>query len=359
MITLKQILAVGLLMTALHLPPASGAPEVARHRPILTGYWHNWNSPGRNVPLRDVPAWFDHVHIAFAFPVRKNSGEIIFTPYQSTPDAFRADLRRLQQRGAKVILSLGGGNHPIELKTPAMRDAFVRSVNNLITLYGFDGIDLNLEGASIILDKGDTNFRRPTTPKIVHMIEAVKELRRRRGPGFIITAAPETRPVTGAYGRYGVDSGGWLPLLHHLRNELNLVHFQLYNSGTQYALIRKAGQVQHHIVKQGTPEFAVGLAEMLILGFPIAMDPKNVFPGLGAEKVSLGFPAYASEGFQKPSQVRQIVDILQKGDPRNRFHMRQPSGHPRLGGVMMWSINWDYAAKPVGSFPLARAIKTP
>jgi len=316
--------------------------------PLLTGYWHNWNGTAAWMYLRDIPAEYDIVNLAFAVPGEDGSGRMVFTPDRRYTEAeFRADIEFLQRRGTRVLLSLGGGRHPIELQTEAQRKAFVESVLALCRRYRLNGIDLNLEGASIVLDAGDLDFRNPTTPKIRNMISAVKEIRARSPDGFMITAAPETRPITGGFGTYGLDAGGWLPLLHHLRSELDLVHVQLYNSGTQFALVRGDRPEEVSIVTQGTPEFVWGVAEMLILGFPVHRDNPRPFPGLGAEKVSLGFPATPNAapggGYIPPRRLRAILHqfMTGRGGVRSNHALRRPGGHPRLGGVMTWSINWD------------------
>jgi len=345
-------LAVILLTACETREPRHGSPSAPAL--LLTGYWHNWSSQAGDLSLRDIPEAYRRVNVAFALPKGPGSGEMVFTPHNRSPAEFRADIRYLQRRGTRVLLSLGGGKHPIELNTPEAGEAFVRSVMGLVNQYGFDGIDLNLEGASIVLDAGDTDFRNPTTPKIRNMILAVREIRRRMGPAFLITAAPETRPVTGGFHKYGLDAGGWLPLLHHLRHEIDLVHFQLYNSGTQFALVRGDRPEDARIVTQGTAEFVWGMAEMLILGFPVNRETALFFPGLGAEKVSLGFPAApraAGGGYQDPRQLRQIVGALLTGRTGS-YPLRSRNGHPALGGIMTWSIHWDAAR----DYPFAKAM---
>lgn len=325
--------------------------------PLLTGYWHNWNGTAGWLYLREVPAEYDIVNLAFAVPHVDGSGRMVFTPdSRYTEAAFLEDIRFLQRRGTRVLLSLGGGNHPIELHTEAQRRAFVDSVLDLCRQYRLNGIDLNLEGSSIVLDAGDRDFKNPTTPKIRNMISAVREIRRRSPGGFLITAAPETRPVTGGFGDYGTDAGGWLPLLHHLRDELDLVHVQLYNSGTQFALIRGDRSEEVRIVAQGTPEFTWGVAEMLILGFPVDRNRPQWFPGLGAENVSLGYPATPNAapggGYIPAQELRGVIGHLMtgRGGSRSGHPLRRPGGHPALGGVMTWSINWD-ATRDGGTTP--------
>lgn len=345
----------------------TGAEIRAATPKLLTGYWHNWNGSAAWMYLRDIPPEYDLVNLAFAVPREDRSGVIEFTPDRRyTEEAFRADIEGLQRRGTRVLLSIGGGRHPVELHTEAQRRAFVTSVLNLCRRYRLNGIDLNLEGASVVLNPGDTDFKNPTTPKIRNMILAVKEIRQRAPVGFLITAAPETRPVTGGFGKYGLDAGGWLPLLHHLRDELDLVHIQLYNSGTQFALIQGDIPQDVQIVTQGTPEFVWGVAEMLILGFPVNREAPQMFPGLGAHKVSLGFPATPNAapggGYIPPQRLRGILVhlVTGRGGPRSSHALRSPRGHPHLGGVMTWSINWDAGTDGrTTPFEFSRTLGTP
>lgn len=345
---LRYAAVLGLLFSGGCEREAHGNGFPPGHRPILAGYWHNWNGSAGWIYLRDIPREYDWVKLAFAVPDEDGSGRVVFRPDRRyTEEAFREDIEFLQRRGTRVILSIGGGRHPVELHTDAHRRAFVSSVLTLVRRYRLDGIDLNLEGASIVLDPGDVDFRNPTTPKIRNMISAVREIRERTPRGFLITVAPETRPVTGGFGDYGLDAGGWLPLLHHLRNELDMVHVQLYNSGTQFALVRGDRPEEVSIVAQGTPEFVWGVGEMLILGFPVNRNNPQWFPGLGAEKVSLGFPATPAAapggGYIPPRQLRSILGQLMTGSGpvRSTHAVRRPRGHPTLGGIMTWSINWD------------------
>lgn len=345
---------------------ASGGEFPNGRAPLLTGYWHNWNGTAAWMYLREIPPEYDIVNLAFAVPRADGSGRMVFTPdSRYTEPEFLADIEGLQRRGTRVLLSLGGGRHPIELHTETQRKAFVDSVLALCRRYRLNGIDLNLEGASIVLDAGDLDFRHPTTPKIRNMISAVKEIRERAPNGFMITAAPETRPVTGGFGAYGLDAGGWLPLLHHLRNELDLVHVQLYNSGTQFALVRGDRPEDVSIVTQGTPEFVWGIAEMLILGFPVNRENPQPFPGLGAGKVSLGFPATPNAapggGYIPPVRLRAILQqfMTGRGGIRSPHALRRSGGHPTLGGVMTWSINWDAGTdNRTEPFEFARTLKS-
>jgi chitinase len=55
-----------------------------------------------------------------------------------------------------VLLSIGGANAFIDLTTTANRNAFITSLTSLVMLYGFDGIDIDIEHGNSILNAGGT-----------------------------------------------------------------------------------------------------------------------------------------------------------------------------------------------------------
>lgn len=317
----------------------------------VVAYWHNWDSESvAYLPLEKIPSAVNTLIIAFALPENKSSGRMTFTPEKVTPEAFKTRVRALQDRGMDVLISVGGGNHPLELDKSWMKTNFISSVKNIIDEYGFDGIDLNLEGASKVLDEGDLDFRNPTTPKILNTIEVVKALDAHYGEDFLITVAPETQFVVAGYNKYGKEFGGYLPLLHALRDEIDFVQMQFYNSGSQYVYTGELLEEGGVIVEQGTPDFVVGLAEMLILGFPVGRNPEQMFEGLGAEKVVIGLPAMdmaSAGGALEPAELRQAMQYLMTGEPayESALTLRQPGGYPEVKGLMTWSINWDASGK--------------
>ncbi|MCS6772081.1 MAG: chitinase [Kiritimatiellae bacterium] len=330
-------------------PDARGTAKAPQHASrgqfIVAGYWHNWVGKSTEyIPLRDVSPLYTHIFIAFAVPSSPGSPEMAFKPTKQPVEVFKADVRLKQSRGVKVILSVGGGNHPVVLSTPEDAKAFARSLANLVREYGFDGVDINLEGESLHLDPGDTDFRHPTTRRVRMLIEAIRDLDRQIGREKIVTVTPEAQYVVAGYKTYGEKSGGYLPILHALREQIDWVQMQFYNAGTKLAF---SGRGEQHdvIVKAGTPDFVVALAEMLILGFPVNRDPNLYFHGLGAEKVVIGLPAtpLAGNGYLAPADVRRALRRLMTGERtyRSAYAMRSRRGHPALAGVMTWSVNWD------------------
>jgi chitinase len=309
---------------------------------VVVGYFHNWNAAqAPYIRLRDVNPKYNVINIAFATPVSASDMTMTFAPTQQTKAEFISDIQALQAQGRRVQISIGGADAPVELKTTADKDKFVASMKSIVTEYGFNGYDIDLEGTSVILDNGDNNFKTPTTPKIVNLIAASRELVtyfRGQGKDFWLTSAPETQYVQGGYGNYGTAFGGYLPVLYGLRDILTFVHVQYYNTGSQVALDEK-------VYSQATADFVVSMTDMLLRGFPVARNSANIFPALREDQVAFGLPATntgaaPAGGYVPPAELNKALNYLVKGISYGSQYVL-PKSYPGLRGIMTWSVNWD------------------
>lgn len=304
---------------------------------LVIGYWHNFDNGSTTLKLRDVSPLYDIIHVAFAETVTDRS-TLTFTPYNATMNEFKADIDYLHSQGKKVLISIGGQNGSVELANAADVQNFVTSLTNIIQTYGFDGLDIDLEGGSVSLAGGDTDFRNPTTTKIVNLINAVNQLSANIGPDFMLTMAPETAYVQGGLVAYGGPWGAYLPVIHALRDKLNFIHVQHYNAGGNEGL-------DGRVYNQGTADFQVAMAEMLLRGFPIGRNPNNVFPPLREDQVAIGLPAVPSAaggGYTAAADVQKALKYIVQGTSYGgTYQLQKPSGYPNFRGVMTWSINWD------------------
>ncbi|MFS1511639.1 fibronectin type III domain-containing protein [Chengkuizengella sp. SCS-71B] len=305
----------------------------------IVGYWHNFDNGSTNIRLRDISIKYDVIQIAFAEPIGgPSTGNMGFTPYNATDSEFISDIDYLQSQGKKVLISVGGANGTTDLSTVQAKLTFISTMKNIIDKYGFDGMDIDLEGSSLSIDGGDTDFKNPTSTKIVHLIEAINEIMDNYGPNFMLTMAPETAYVQGGYSVYGGPWGAYLPVIHALRDKLTYLHVQHYNTGSMVALDGLS-------YSQGTADFHVAMAEMLLQGFPVAYDVNHFFEPLRSDQVIIGLPASpqaAGGGYTSPVIVQQALDYLIKGKSfEGNYVLRNPSGYPGFKGLMTWSINWD------------------
>ncbi|WP_192767124.1 chitinase [Plantactinospora soyae] len=286
-------------------PPTSGLP---RH--FLTGYWHNFDNPAVELRLRDVPAEYDLIAVAFA-EATGTPGTVTFgvDPGLSaslggyTNADFTADVRTVKARGKKVILSVGGETGRVAVNDSASATNFSNSVYALIQQYGFDGVDIDLE-----------NGLNPT-----YMAQALRALRNRVGANLIITMAPQTIDMQS-------PSVSYFKLALDIRDILTVVHTQFYNSGSML------GCDQSFAYGQGTVNFMTALACL------------QLEAGLRPDQVALGLPAgpgAAGGGIVAPSMVNQALDCLARATNCGSF--RPPRTYPGIRGAMTWSINWDVA----------------
>ncbi|MET3987471.1 glycoside hydrolase family 18 protein [Streptomyces sp. PvR034] len=325
-----------------------GNPGLPAH--ALVGYLHASFANGSGyLKMADVPASWDVINLAFGEPTSVTSGDIRFQlcpasecPGVETPAEFKAAIKAKQAAGKKVLISIGGQNGQVQLATTAARDAFVSSVSKIIDEYGLNGLDIDFEGHSLSLATGDTDFRSPTTPVIVNLIAAVKTLKAKYGPDFVLTMAPETFFVQLGYQYYGSGpwggqdprAGAYLPVIHALRDDLTLLHVQDYNSGSIMGLDN-----QYH--SMGGADFHIAMTDMLLTGFPVAGNTARVFPPLRPDQVAIGLPATtnAGNGYTAPAEVNKALDCLTK--KTNCGSYQTHGSWPALRGLMTWSVNWD------------------
>jgi len=307
--------------------------------PDLIGYWHNWNDG--NAPyleLSQVDPRYTVVEVSFAVPAVGSTYDMVFAPAETAPATFLADVAALQAQGRKVLISIGGANATVHLDSDAERDQFVSSMLAILDTYGFDGLDIDLEGASVAISGG--TIANPVDARIIRLIDAVNTIadtfENTHGIPMMLTMAPETAYVQGGMSSFGGIWGAYLPLIDALRNRLDILQVQLYNSGSMYG-------IDGGIYSQGTADFIVSQTEALLQGFSTA---GGYFAPLPPEKVAIGLPACplaAGGGYVPPAVLEQAVDYLRGFGPQPGSYHRVGT-YPTLRGLMAWSINWDAIA---------------
>lgn len=310
--------------------PATGEPN--GHQ--LIGYWAGYGGPTSILPLRDVSPQWDVIIVAFSTPDRNApEGTMQFnTPRGLDTAQFKADIAYLKSKGKKVLISLGGGGQHFTLADPKRVPNFVASVSRIVSEYGFDGIDIDFESPSLSIDPGDTDFRKPTTPSIVNLISALRQLHDHFGPGFMISLVPEGTQIPSGYPSYGGQFGSYLPITHALRDILSFMDVQSYNTPPLQGL-------DGEIYQPGSVDYHAAMTELLLHGFAVGGDPDQFFAPMPADKVAVGFLT----GDTTPEIVNQAMDyiITGKAPAGSRYKLRKPEGYPEMIGAMFWTINAD------------------
>ncbi|GLS03627.1 hypothetical protein GCM10007860_07720 [Chitiniphilus shinanonensis] len=326
--------------------PTPGSDGLPKH--VLVGYLHASFANGSGyIRMADVSDAWDVINLSFAEPTSSTSGQVAFKMCPSTecPNVeseaeFIAAIKAKQAKGKKVLISIGGANGQVRLESPAAATAFVNSVSAIIDKYGLDGLDVDFEGHSLQLNAGDNDVANPTSPVIVNLISALKQLKAKYGSKFVLTMAPETFFVQLGYSFYGgtcagcdTRAGAYLPVIYAMRNDLTLLHVQDYNSGPITGLDN-----QYHTM--GNADFHVAMTDMLLKGFKVA-GTSFQFPALRPEQVAIGLPANgnAGGGFTSVADVQTALNCLMKGTSCGSY--KPSASYPNMRGLMTWSVNWD------------------
>ena len=300
----------------------------------LIGYWEGYGKAQSIFPLRQVSPQWDVVIVAFATPAKNApEGTMEFhTPAGETTAQFKADIAWLQGRGKKVLISLGGGGEHFTLADPKRVPVYVSTVEQIVSAYGFDGIDIDFESPSLSIDPGDMDFRHPTTPSIVNLVSALRQLHDHFGSKFMISLVPEGTQVPAGFPSYGGQFGSYLPIIYAIRDILSFVDVQDYNTPPLEAL-------DGEIYQPGTVDYHAAMTELLLHGFPVGGDPAHLFPPLPPAQVAIGFLTTDTT----PKTVMQSLDYLITGKvPAGTvYRLRQPGGYPGLIGAMFWTIDDD------------------
>ncbi len=307
--------------------------------PALIGYWHNWtdaNAP--YIQLDAIDNRYNVIEIAFAVPTSPSDMTMLFTPEVVSQSVLITKIQALQSQGKKVLLSIGGATTSIDLTTTLNKNAFINTMTAIINTYGFDGIDIDIENGNSILISGGT-IAAPGSIAQVNLIDAIKQImasyHTSHAHKLLLTMAPETAYVQGGQSAFGNIWGGYLPIIHALRDSLDVLQVQLYNSGSMYG-------IDGGIYTQGTADFIVAMTEAVIHGFNTS---GGMFTGLPANKVAVGLPACSSAaggGFVDSASVKAAINYLRGNGPQpGTYVLSNGSGYPSLRGMMTWSINWD------------------
>ncbi|HLY26633.1 MAG TPA: chitinase [Aggregatilineales bacterium] len=273
---------------------------------VLTGYWQDFVNTALPLRLRDVPTSYGLVAVAFA-GTGASTGSITFgidaklssalSGYSITD--FANDVQLLHSQGRKVILSVGGAAGNVTIASASAASNFATSAYALMTQYGFDGVDIDLENGI----------------NVTYLTSALQQLSSLSGPSLVITMAPQTVDVQ--------PGGAYLQVAINIKSILTIVNTQYYNSGSMYGC-------NNVLYQPATEDFITGQACILLQN------------GLRPDQVGLGLPASpsaAGKGYVSPSVVNNALDCLETGQNCASFH--PSTTYVPMRGAMDWSINWD------------------
>ena len=283
---------------------------------MVTGYWHNFCNGSTNLKLSDVPAYYDMICVAFTGNTA-TPGEVTFELDGDlcralggyTKAEFIQDIKDLKEKGQHVIISVGGAEGRIEINSDKAAALFAEGLIRIIEEYGFEGVDIDLEGSAV--------------SGVNYIASALRTVHDHFGEDFIITMAPETYYIQADRLSSNDITTSYLRLALEIKDILTICYPQFYNTGGMNGY---GGS----IVNPGNADFLTSLSTLIIEA------------GLRPDQVALGVPSTsqaAGSGYVSPSVVKTAVDALAYGTSSGSF--KAPKAYPAIRGVMTWSINWD------------------
>ncbi|MDR1210177.1 MAG: hypothetical protein LBK41_07710 [Clostridiales bacterium] len=271
-------------------------------RKVLAGYWFRW------APFLDpanVPDAYDVVIVAFMEP--DETGMPRLSPYGLTDPELRETVALWKARGKTALVSIGGATGHVWV-TETRRGELLAEMNRVVDAYGFDGADIDLEGASIH-NAGNSRV----IPSVL------RDLREARD-GFVVTLAPEFSSLRGENAAYG-------EILRELGDSYDMVWPQLYNQGEDGIWALAPGLFLQQNSDEQKEDFIYTVMRSIIRG-------DNGYIRIPPDKLAVGLPASpiaALDGYAAdPSAVINALGRLER------------EGTP-IRGLMTWSINQDSA----------------
>ena len=326
--------------------------------PVLVGYWHNWHQTDMPlIKLADVDDRYNVICLSFAAATGGDINTLAFN-IQSwgssagyNTAALKKDIEDARKKGKVVLMSVGGANGSFRLTTEAQKNTFVSKMKTIIQNTGVDGIDIDLEQKDYLCP-GTSDTKRAITnpwPHMQYLIDGTKELmtwyQTQYGRKMILTTAPEVTYTSGGISPWNKCNGVFLQFLEAMRNDLDLVMVQLYNSGSVYS--RKyttSSNTTEYAV--GTVDFVITQTEAMIEGFKFTNNHAGLsgtFSGIPQEKIAVALPANscaAGSGYLNITNTKNAVNYL-KGNGTKPGNYTLEKTYPKIRGLMTWSINQD------------------
>jgi chitinase len=276
--------------------------------------------------LRELDPRWDVVNVAFM--LTDSSGykpvfevDSIVYPGSGKVNEFKNDIKILQSRGTKVLISFGGEKeYEFNVQTDAQRDTFLQGAIDIIEEYGFDGLDVDIEKLLMNV-AGETSITNPTKPinkNLIYILKKLSEHFSTDDDPFIISMAPEHPYVQGGlveWGGWGSIYGGYLPVLNNVRDILTYIHPQYYNNDINYPSFK--GYSADSLVK---------LSEMLIQGFDVARGMGH-FDGLRPDQVAICVLRVGNGALDNNAYKTALSQMIAK--------------YPDFRGIAIWSINQE------------------
>lgn len=314
----------------------------------VIGYIPGWKSQlpsGQELSA----AGYTHAIIAFGVFSLSEPGKIV----AYFPTITHEYIDNLHKAGLKVLLSLGGASTELPDTTvnfhqvlnlakdeTQFQEKFIKSIQNLVEDYHFDGIDIDIEhglnaGGTFSNPKGDIAV-------LANIINRIHTL----DPKFLISLAPQAANIGATMG-FSDPWGNYASLVMQIHNAVSWVGIQLYNTGCVYGI----DQVCYPNNENST-NFSVAMATDLLENWP-AKDATGRATGfmpyisyLRGDQIVLGYPApnHSGDSDGRPATptatIKKAIACLRtRSEACTGYKAPKPYG--TVGGVFNWEVTYD------------------
>ncbi|MDF1677539.1 MAG: glycosyl hydrolase family 18 protein [Legionellaceae bacterium] len=333
--------------------------------------------PGRIIGY--VPGWLEepaakdvalakYTHVLIAFGLFSTTSPGVINVDAVSAFDLADYVAALQAEGIKVLLSIGGASTGIPDTTVSFDQAvslaatpkdfinnFIASMENLVSTYGFDGFDFDIEQG---LNEANS-FTNPAegcndttyNPRcnIRDLAEIINGYYTSHSDNRLLTLAPQLANVA-ATPSFSPIWGNYASLVMETYSSLEWVGFQIYNSGCVFGIDRNCYPLEGTSLTS-SPDSAAAVAVDLLENWPEKTET-GVVTGfqpyksyLKDSQVVLGYAVLNGAGNSDGSPpavvpvVNDAIECLRTGRQCDSYV--PPNTYPSIGGVFGWTINAD------------------
>ncbi len=329
----------------------------------IIGYLYGWVAP----PSAEAVAQAKYTHVLIAFGLFSTTSPGTINVDAVSGFNLATYVADLHAQGIKVLLSLGGASTSIPDTTVSFDQAvglaatpgdfiakFITSMEGLVTTYGFDGFDFDIEQglneANSFTEPGagcnDTTYS--SKCNIRDLAEIINGYYASHSDG-LLTLAPQLANIA-ATPSFSSIWGNYASLVMQTYNSLEWVGFQIYNSGCVFGIDRNCYPLEGTSLTS-SPDSAAAVAVDLLENWP-ATTTTGIVTGfqpytsyLKDSQVVLGYASLNGEGGSDGSPaavvpvVNDAIECLRTGRQCDTYI--PPNTYPSIGGVFDWVINTD------------------
>lgn len=334
---------------------------------VLVGYWENWGT----LRLKDIDERYNVLMLSFLEADKNNDeddnkiDDLEFTPTNKTQ--LKADIPVVQAQGRKVLFSIGGANGSFKLTSEADKNTFISKVKAFIKEYGVDGIDIDIERTIYMCPSSNQTITNPVSSQ-QYLIDGCKELltwyQTEYGKKMIFTTAPEVSYTVGGTSPWNNCNGSFLPFVEQLKDDIDLLMIQLYNSGSIYSVPGYSWPSNTDAYAENDIDFIITATEAAIEGFKLPNDVRTsgTYSGIPANKIAVALTSCPSDEayWTKSEIVSALKYLIGTGSKPGDYTLNQ--SYPSLKGLMTWSANIDAgygwgSCKTTNTYQIAAAFE--